>query len=264
MPEGHTVHRFACEQQELIGLRLTVTSPQGRFAHQAALLDRHLLLGVEAWGKHLLHHFEGGHHLHIHLGMQGKLLRDVTGRRPLPQARVRLEAPAVGVAWELVAPSRCEVLDDDRVAGLLAGLGPDPLRDDTDAETVLRRLAGDGREIGEVLLDQSVLAGAGNVFRAEVLHACRIHPRRPASALSAAERSCLWETLRHMMEVAVEEGRILTVPAQEGVDRATLAETEARYVYKQERCRRCGTAVETATIGGRTSYACPTCQPRPT
>ena len=126
---------------------------------------------------------------------------------------------------------------------------------------IQQRLAGDARSIGEVLLDQSVLAGAGNVFRAEVLHACRIHPRRPASSLSAAERSSLWEALRQMMRLAAEEGRILTVPVEAGIDRSTLPEAEARYVYKQAQCRHCGTPVEMETIGGRTSYACASCQP---
>lgn len=261
MPEGHTIHRLAAEQQELVGARLAVTSPQGRFARDAAALDGHVLGEVEAKGKHLLHHFEGGGHLHVHLGMQGKFLRDATGRRSLPQARVRLEDPAAGVAWELVAPSRCELLDDAQVAKLLDGLGPDPLRGDADADAVRDRLARDQRAIGEVLLDQSVLAGAGNVFRAEVLHACRIHPRRPASSLPEALVTCLWVRLREMMELAVREGRILTVPAEAGIDRAMLPEADGRFVYKQERCRRCGTTVETETIGGRTSYACPACQP---
>lgn len=261
MPEGHTIHRLAAEQRELVGKRLGVTSPQGRFARDAAMLDGRVLLEVEAKGKHLLHHFEGGDHLHVHLGMQGKFLRAEGQRAPLLQARVRLEDPAAGVAWQLVAPSRCELLDDGRVAQLLENLGPDPLRDDADAEAVQRRLAAEARCIGEVLLDQSVLAGAGNVFRAEVLHACRIHPRRPASSLSEAERTCLWDTLRQMMKLAVDEGRILTVPASAGVDRAALPEAEARFVYKQARCRRCGTAIESETVGGRTSYACPNCQP---
>lgn len=269
MPEGHTIHRLAAEQQELVGRRLAVTSPQGRFAGDAAILDGHVLAGIEAKGKHLLHHFEtDGHrhvgHLHVHLGMQGKFLRDQSGRPPLRQARVRLEDPAAAVAWELVAPSRCELLDDAQLAHLLEGLGPDPLRDDADARAVRQRLVDDARSIGEVLLDQSVLAGAGNVFRAEVLHVCRIHPRRPASSLSEAERTCLWETLREMMKLAVEEGRILTVPVGSGIDRSTMPESEARFVYKQARCRRCGTAVESESIGGRTSYACPSCQPLPT
>lgn len=242
-------------------MRLAVSSPQGRFAPDAAVLDGRVLLAVEAKGKHLLHHFEGGSHLHVHLGMQGKFLRDAGARPPLPQARARLEDPAAKVAWQLVAPSRCELLGDEQVTRLLDGLGPDPLRDDADAETASQRLAHEARSIGEVLLDQSILAGAGNVLRAEVLHACRIHPRRSASSLSEVERSCVWATLRQMMELAVHEGRILTVPAEPGVDRKTLPEADARYVYKQAHCRRCGTNIETETIGGRTSYACPSCQP---
>jgi DNA-formamidopyrimidine glycosylase len=261
MPEGHTIHRLARDQQELVGHVITVTSPQRRFDREAAQLNGQLLEVVEAKGKHLVHHFGEAGRLHVHLGMQGKFLRDATGRPPLPQARVRLELAGGELAWELVAPSTCELLDQGEISDVLGRLGADPLRADADAPAALRRLAQDGRGIGEVLLDQSVIAGAGNVFRAEVLFACGIHPRRPATTLTEAETACLWDTLATMMTTAVEEGRILTVPTPSGVDRSALAESEARWVYKQDRCRRCETKVEVETVGGRTSYACPSCQP---
>lgn len=264
MPEGHTVHRLARDQQELVGLSLQASSPQGRFAAGAALIHGRCLAGVEAKGKHLFHHYDSGGHLHVHLGMQGKFLRDGTGRPPLPQARLRLEEPTAGVAWELVAPSKCELLDDAQLASVLARLGPDPLRADSDAAEAQQRLAGDRRGIGEVLLDQSVISGAGNVFRAEALFACGVHPRRPGASLSAAELACLWRTLGEMMATAVVEGRIITVYDDGVTDRASLPEAEARFVYKQTRCRRCGTEVQTELIGGRTSYACPLCQPEAT
>ena len=242
MPEGHTVHRLARDQQALVGDQLCVTSPQGRFAAGAAALDARTLTAVEAAGKHLLHTFDGGRHLHVHLGMQGKFFLAQPARPPLRQARVRLESARTGEAWELVAPSTCELLDDDGRADLLARLGPDPLRSDADADEARRRLAADSRTIGAALLDQSVVAGVGNVFRAEVLFACGVHPRRPAAALTAAELGCLWETLCSMMAQAVEEGTI---------------QAAGRSVYKQERCARCDSPVEVEEIGGRTSYACP-------
>lgn len=261
MPEGHVVHRLAIDQQELVGRRLEVTSPQGRFGDGAARLDGRVLAGVEAKGKHLFHHFDGGRHLHVHMGMQGRFLRDDTGRAPVPQARVRLAAGHL--AWELVAPSTCEVIDDAGLAAALDRLGPDPLRPDADRDDALHRLAADGRPVGEVLIDQAVISGVGNVLRAEILWACGVHPRRPVGGLEDHERRCLWDGLVAMMRRAVDEGRILTVPARDGVDRATLAEADARFVYKQARCRRCGTEVQAEPVGGRTSYACPSCQPVP-
>ncbi len=261
MPEGHVVHRLARDQRELIGERLVVTSPQGRFRDGAVVLDGRRLLGIEAKGKHLFHHFEDAAHLHVHLGMQGKWLRDVSGRPPLRQARLRLDHPNDALAWELVAPATCEVVDEEQLDSILDHLGPDPLRADADDDEACRRLAAERRSIGEALLDQAVISGVGNVLRAESLFACRVHPRRSGTSLSSAEVACLWRTLRTMMRRAVEEGRILTVPDDPGTDRALLAEAESRFVYKQPRCRRCGTAVQVEEIGGRTSYACPVCQP---
>lgn len=260
MPEGHLIHRLATEQRELIGERLAVTSPQGRFRDGAARLDGRPLVAVEAKGKHLFHHFDQDH-LHVHLGMTGKWLRDVTGRPPLRQARVRLAAPERPLAWELVAPTTCEVVDDEQLRTVLDRLGPDPLRGDSDDDEACRRLAADGRRIGEVLLDQAVISGVGNVLRAESLFACGVHPARSGSSLSPAEAACVWRALRTIMGRAVEEGRILTVPDDGRMDRSVLPEAEARFVYKQERCRRCATPVEVDEIGGRTSYACPVCQP---
>ena len=248
MPEGHTVHRLARDQQPLVGERLRATSPQGRFAEGAAALDGRRLVGIEAAGKHLLHAFEDGPHLHVHLGMQGKFFGGGAGRTPLRQARVRLESPSQDVAWELVAPSTCELLDGDGRAALLARLGPDPLRPDADRDEALRRLAADPRTVGAALIDQAVIAGVGNVFRAEVLFACGIHPRRPAAGLTEGELDCVWDTLCSMMAQAVEDGSI---------------QAGGRSVYKQERCARCGTPVDVEEVGGRTSYACPVDQPLP-
>ncbi len=261
MPEGHLVHRLARDQRELIGERLGVTSPQGRFRDGAGLLDGRALLGIEAKGKHLFHHFGDGIHLHVHLGMQGKWLRDVSGRPPLRQARLRLDQPHRPLAWELVAPATCEVVDDEKLRMVLDHLGPDPLRADADDDEACRRLASDRRSIGEALLDQTVISGVGNVLRAESLFACGVHPNCTACSLPADEVGCVWRTLRTMMSRAVEEGRILTVPTDAGTDRDLLSEDDARFVYKQLRCRRCGTAVQVAEIGGRRSYACPSCQP---
>lgn len=261
MPEGHVAHRLAQAQRELVGAPLAATSPQGRFREGAALLDGQTLLATDAKGKHLFYRFGHGAHLHVHLGMGGKWLRDTTGRAPLPQARLRLHQERSALAWELVAPATCEVVDEEKMRTLLESLGPDPLRADADDDVACRRLGSDGRSIGAVLLDQTVISGVGNVLRAESLFACGVHPGRAADALCPDEVTCLWRTLRAMMGRAVEEGRILTVPTAPGTDRTLLAEKEARFVYKQPRCRRCGTPVQVAEIGGRESYACPTCQP---
>jgi endonuclease VIII len=259
VPEGHVLHRLAGEQQELVGSPLRVSSPQGRFAEGAAQLDGRVLERVEAVGKHLLHRV-GDEALHTHLGLRGAWYRSAPpSPEPRPSVRVRLAAPAV--AWDLIAPITCEVLDGTGVATLRARLGPDPLRDDADPERFVERLAADRRSLGVVLLDQAVVAGAGNVFRTEALFACRLHPGRAASSVPPDEARALWDTLAGMMRQAVEDGRIVTVDVPEGGDRLDVPEDVARRVYKRERCDECGAEVVAWELGGRTTYACPVHQP---
>lgn len=258
MPEGHVVHRLAGDlAADLGGRRLSVRSPQGRFAAEAARMDGTVLRHTDAYGKHLFAELSSGEQLHVHLGMQGKWLRVVDPTRPaLPQVRLRLATEAV--AWDLIAPSRCELLTEAAVAALVHTLGPDPLRSDADAEAAVAALRAAPGTIGAALLDQSVVSGVGNVFRSEALHAVGVAPHRPCRELSTSEARTLWDELRRMMAQAVEEGRIITVSA---TDRAAVPEVEARTVYKQTRCRDCGTPVVTSTVGGRAAYHCPSEQP---
>jgi endonuclease-8 len=255
VPEGHTVHRAAQDLQPLVGSPLSVSSPQGRFP-QAAALDGDVPVAVEAYGKHLLVELESGGVVHIHLGMRGVWLRYPPDVAPMKQVRLRLAGPTV--AWDLVAPSTCELLSTDQAAALVAGLGPDPLRPDADRPAALRALAASDGAIGAVLLDQSVVAGVGNVFRAEALHAVGVHPATPARALERPLLDRLWTVLQRMMAQAVVDGRIITV---DGPDRLTLPESEARRVYKRSHCKDCGAAVVVGQVGRRTSYHCPVEQP---
>lgn len=144
------------------------------------------------------------------------------------------------------------------MAELQSRLGPDPLRPDTNLQDALQALARQARPIGAALLDQTVVAGIGNVFRSEALHAVGIAPRRLADAMTESELRALWTALQHMMSLAVEEGRIITV---DGPNRLNLPESEARRVYKQQRCLDCGAPVVTDQVGGRTAYHCPVEQP---
>ena len=255
MPEGHTLHRLARDMAELVGPEVDATSPQGRFP--AEQVDGQRLAGVEAYGKHLLVEVDSGDSVHVHLGMRGKWLRfaPVTGPG-LPQVRLRLAVPEV--AWDLIAPSTCELLDQAGRAKLVGGLGPDPLRTDGDPDEAFRRVAAHPGTIAAALLDQSRIAGVGNVFRAEVLHGMRMPPTRPARTVTEEEFAELWARLQAMMAQAVDDGRIITVDAE---DRLAVPEAESRRVYKRERCYDCGTPIVTGTIEGRTTYACPRCQP---
>jgi endonuclease VIII len=257
MPEGHLLHRLARDQAELAGQNLAVTSPQGRFAAGAAALDGRRLDAVEAYGKHLFHRF-GTAGMHTHLGMQGKWFRLGGDRPPRPQVRVRLAT--ADVAWDLIAPGTCELLEVPAWEALVASLGPDPLAaGPDDEERAWKAVSAFAGTVGAALLDQAVIAGAGNVLRAESLFRAGVHPSRPASKLDREAFRRIWVALVDLMVQSVDDGRIVSVdlPAAE---RAALPEAEARMVYKQAACRACGTPVHTWELAGRTAYACPNCQ----
>jgi len=258
VPEGHSLHRLAGQLAELVGHDVAATSPQGRF--DAAAVDGSRVTDIQAYGKHLLLETSAGLSLHVHLGMRGKWLRfsPVTGPA-LKQVRLRLATS--DLAWDLIAPSTCELLAADGRRALLASLGPDPLRPEADRDEARRRLQAYRGSVGAALMDQAVAAGVGNVFRAEILHALGIAPSRPAREVGDEEFAALWLRLQAMMTQGVEDGRIITVDAPSGGTRTDVPEDQSRRVYKQSACYDCGTPVVTTTLSGRTSYACPRCQP---
>ena len=261
MPEGHLLHRLARDQAELVGRELRATSPQGRFAGGAAAVDGRRLEAVEAYGKHLHHRFDGGEQpgLHTHLGMQGKWIRLAGDRPPRPQVRLRLAT--ADVAWDLIAPATCELLDRAGWEELTGSLGTDPLAARPDEERAWKAVTSYPGTVGAALLDQSVVAGVGNVLRAESLFRAGIHPSRPASEIDRDTFHRLWAGLVDLMAQSVEDGRIISAPLP-GAERAIVAEAEGRMVYKQPTCRACASPVESWELAGRTAYACPGCQPR--
>ena len=162
MPEGHTLHRIAIEHRRLFLCQVVrASSPQGRFADGAALLDGRMLTGVEAYGKHLFHRFEGlGDRLHVHLGLYGTFVSGVTPA-PEPRGALRLRMIADGHYVDLRGPTRCELLTAGERTALLARLGPDPLRPSADPEPARQRIVRSKTAIGALLMDQAVLAGSG-------------------------------------------------------------------------------------------------------
>ena len=169
--------------------------------------------------------------------------------------RLRLAVPEL--AWDLIAPSTCELLDAARRAELVGRLGPDPLRSDREPDEAYRRVVAHRGTIAAALL-QARIAGVGNVFRGEVPHGRRMPPTRPASSTSVEEFAELWARLQAMMRQAVDDGQIITVEAE---DRLAVPVAESRRVYKQELCYDCGTPIVAGSINGRATYACPRCQP---
>jgi endonuclease-8/formamidopyrimidine-DNA glycosylase len=267
VPEGHTLHRLAREQTtSCAGRPVRVSSPQGRFAAGAALLDGRVLDGVTAYGKHLLASF-GGDVLHVHLGLYGAYTGG-TGSPPAPRGALRMRwvgdgLDGAGVWTDLRGPTTCEVLTPAGVDGLLARLGPDPLRPGADGAAAHRRIARSRTAIGALLMDQTVLAGVGNVYRAELLFRHRVSPFRPGRDVDAALWTAMWADLVALMRAGVRMGRIVTtLPEHRTRRRGAVQRADAHYVYRRTGlpCRVCGTAVRTEVMAGRNLYWCPTCQ----
>jgi len=265
MPEGHAIHRHARRQRDLLaGRRLRVTSPQGRFAAGAARLDGRRLQTVDARGKHLLYRWEDAEALHVHLGLFGKFTVHRNDPPP-PTEGTRLAMSADGVTVYLAGPTICELLDPDAEDALLARLGPDPLVHGRDSGPFAASLSRRRIPIGAALLDQKVVSGIGNVYRAELLFLCGIHPARPANGLRDEEIVALWDRAVTELRAGARSGRIVTVvPAEVGARyRSEIPKGRRLYVYHRtaEPCRRCGMPVAVTEMANRSIWYCPGCQP---
>ncbi|PFG19933.1 Fpg/Nei family DNA glycosylase [Serinibacter salmoneus] len=319
MPEGHSIHRLAAAFRDgFAGQRLAVTSPQGRFADGAALLDGAVLSRTQAWGKHLFLGFEhgGDEHggtapgaaqdirwLHVHLGLygawtfagdsefagphaigaprvriaeeeralsepapsgtSGAILEGGADREwqvPEPRGQVRVRLVGEHGVADLTGPTRCEVLDDQARHAVVGRLGPDPLLPDADGAgeaAMVAAIRGSRTPVGVALMDQAVLAGVGNIYRAELLFRARLHPRRPGEGIAARTLRALWRDAVRLMADGVATGRIVTTdPADREV-----AE-DSWYVYHRDGrpCLRCGTRVQVGDLASRRVYWCPRCQ----
>jgi len=268
MPEGHTLHRLAkLHQRRFAGKPVEVSSPQGRFASSASLVDGRVLKRAEAHGKHLFHVYGPDATVHVHLGLYGTFDdHPLPATTPVGQVRMRVVG---STHWaDLRGPTACEVLTDVEVAAVHARLGPDPLRRDADPERCFTRIAKSRTPIAVLLLDQKVLSGVGNVYRAEVLFRHGVHPLTPGQGIDRALWDLLWADLVFLMRDGVKVGRIDTVRPEhlpEATGRAPRQDRHGGEVYVYRRtgmpCLVCGTPVAMSDLAGRNLYWCPTCQP---
>ena len=236
----------------LVGHRVAAAGPgyQAPFG-LAEAIDGHMLESVQARGKHLLAAFDHGRILHSHLRMTGAWHVYGEGEawaRSPKGAWLTLSANGL-VAVQFGGPV-LELLDPARVAlhPALRNLGPDLLDDDPQIPVAVQRARASGRDarpIGEVLLDQTVAAGIGNVVRCEALYALRIDPWAPLGGISDETLAGLFEHSRHVLQSGVRDGGRLP-----------------KVIYGARRCRRCGGAAARRGQGdeARTVHWCPACQ----
>lgn len=264
MPEGHTIRRIAIDHGKLLtGRDVEVSSPQGRFGADAERVDGASLERLEAYGKHLFYRWSTGDVGHVHLGLFGKFRVQHSVEPPVPRGEVRMRLRSGDATIDLSGPTACTIGTSAERRAIIARLGPDPLRRDGHAEPMIAKIVRSKRGIGDLLMDQSVIAGVGNVYRAEALFVLGIHPLRPGTDCDPAELEALWAVVRGMLRQGVKDNRIITVSRDElGLPRGRrIPRREATYVYKRDRCIRCGSAIVTIPIANRTCYYCPVDQP---
>jgi formamidopyrimidine-DNA glycosylase len=268
LPEGHTLHRVATRLRDRFGGHPVVsTSPQGRFAGGAARVDGRRLLTAEAWGKHLLVRFEDvAETVHVHLGLFGGW-SFTRGDEPDVVGEVRWRLRTDSWTADLRGPTACELLTPGEIAALLARLGPDPLRDDAEPDRAWTRLSTSRAPIATLLMDQSVVAGVGNVYRAELLFRHRLPPDLPGRDLARPTWDAMWADLVVLMRDGERSGRIDTVrpehtPEAMGRDPRVDDHGGEVYVYRRSElpCLVCRTPVLSRVLGGRNLFWCPECQ----
>lgn len=343
MPEGHSVHRLARQFNDVFGgAALAVSSPQGKFAAGALLVDGQVLERAEAHGKQMFLYFSHDLVMRVHLGLYGAWdfggdstftgassigaprrigEQEISGTDgsgadgfmlsgearggcepyqgpPEPKGAVRVRLVSDHGWADLRGPTACEVITPEESEVVRRRLGPDPLNNlPGDAQEFAFRIRKSSTAIALQLMKQEVLAGVGNVYRAEVLFRLGLDPMLPGKSLGVDEAQALWEDIARIMADGVRDGRIITTelsdrPAGVGLevghgllDSSAPATTgaganagtnagadagankhvpveDAHYVYKREGrpCRHCGTDIALKELGGRKLYWCPSCQ----
>lgn len=268
MPEGHVIHRLAHElNRDFRSRDLSVTSPQGRFATEAAQLDGHRIDHAEAVGKHLFIEFDIDHPeniVYIHLGLIGSLRFEPTADL---WGQMRLRIDNGEVAATLRGPQWCRLITDEERAAVVAKSGEDPIRTDADPEALWVRVQRSRRSIGSLLMDQKYFAGVGNIYRAETLFRIGISPFLPSNQLERNEFDSIWTDLVGLMAIGVERGRIDTVRDEhtpEAMGREPRKDDHGGEVYIYRRtgqpCYVCSSPIAERVMEGRNLFWCPTCQ----
>ncbi|MGA1784246.1 MAG: Fpg/Nei family DNA glycosylase [Pontimonas sp.] len=293
MPEGHTVHRVARHfRDEFVGHAVFVSSPQGRFAEGARSLDEHTIVDATAVGKQLFVTFDNGLVMRVHLGIYGAWTfisrarhhsigaprahreeglseseADVFPPEPVGQVRVRIATDEV--VADLRGPTACEVIDRDEAKAIRASLGPDPLVDGpvTGLKRFRERMMATRTPVALALMNQNVVAGIGNVYRAEILFRHRLDPYAPANSLPSEVLDALWKDWGVLLKDGVKTGVMRTRSDLTAAQRTrSLRDSRLRYyVYKRQGkpCRVCHNPVALAEMASRKLYYCPHCQVGP-
>lgn len=331
MPEGHSVHRIARQfDRNFVGKQMLASSPQGRFAEGAAVLNGREAISVQAVGKQMFLEAEGDVWLRVHLGLYGawdfagdilvdptiasangrmgqtnqrgtaldEEILDDAGENSLAsigaprrtRVHVRMSEQTKGLAdggleWpppvvgqvrlrlmtditaaDLRGPTACVLQTPEEMLASVAKLGPDPLVGDPsqNEERFVRAVRKKQTVIALLLMDQAVVSGIGNVYRAEMLFRQRLNPHTPGREIPEDVVRALWHDWVRLLAIGVETGQMMTMDdLSPDAYRAAMASRDDRHwVYHRAGlpCRICGTEIALEEIGARKLYWCPRCQ----
>ena len=263
MPEGHTVHRTANHINRAFENQFVrVSSPQGRFSGEAKLVDKQRLIRAWAVGKQMFIDFENDLSIHIHLGIYGKWQFHSSDVEPDVVGQVRMRIAGNQKVVDLRGPTTCEVIGIDEVNNLLKRFGPDPLNPNprrAESNRFSKRVRASKSSIGLLLMNQQVISGIGNVYRAELLYRHGLNPHTPGNLITDEQLQALWDDCVALMKVGVKTGFMIT---RDELFTKRPTKEERNWVYKREGqpCRGCGTEVILEIMATRKLYWCPRCQ----
>ena len=260
MPEGHTIHRAARDHHQIFANQiLKISSPQGRFAEGANIINENLCINVEAFGKHLLYHFNNNQTLHVHLRLFGRIRKQ---KLPLeePKGAVRVRLVGQTHVVDINGPTICKVLNHNEFVKLTQRLGPDVLRSDAKPDLAFKRISNSKSPIGRLIMDQSIMSGIGNIYRSEILWRQSVHPETPGRDINRQTFDRIWNDAKILLKLGVEKNAIITVD--------TVQPSKTRYgervnIFAKEKCPRCKDAIRRLEINGRNAFVCEVCQSPP-
>jgi endonuclease-8 len=263
MPEGNEIYRYAQRHRErFVGKTICVETPNGGFP-DAALLTGRKLKSVLAHGKHLGYDFGRDRKLHVHLGRFGEFSE---GKMPFPEAKGALRMRwSTRTAWlELRGAIDCSVYTDQQWRALENRLGADPLALNADPSPAFDYVHKAKLAVGALLMDQTVFAGIGNIYRAELLYRAKQNPFTAGKDVSVKTLKAIWKDAVKLMAEGIVDRRIVTTRSKDRPHPTGKAKSEeTHYVYRRhgKPCFVCGSTIRRIEMAGRTLYWCPTCQP---
>jgi endonuclease-8 len=265
MPEGHSIHRVANTfESDYLNSKVKIFSPQGRFESDAKLISGRKLIQSTAIGKQLFLEFDNELTLRIHLGIYGKwnFYKVPISKAPEVWGAVRARFGVTNFSADLRGPTVCEVIDQKAVDLVRKRLGPDPLNPDLTGSEALKfvsKIKSSKAPIGAALMNQAVISGIGNVYRAELLFRAGLNPKTPGEKLSEDQLLGIWDDSVKLMRIGVKKGMMLT---RDDFLTGRVLLKDRYFVYKREGlpCRVCNKKVMMEEFLARKLYYCAKCQ----